>query len=141
MAKVQIRPVQFNPVTGVVRVYTKINYRIEYTGGFETFDYIGQENSLNYTNLLKLSIINSESIPNGIPMDRLVSNTKNRYGDKNYIIITHSEYLTEANEIADWKRQLGYSVEVVSQSSWTANQVKTEIQTRYDNWTPKPDYF
>jgi len=76
LAKVQIRPVQFNPVTGVVRVYTKINYRIEYTGGFETFDYIGQENSLNYTNLLKLSIINSESIPNGIPMDRLVSNTK-----------------------------------------------------------------
>jgi len=43
--------------------------------------------------------------------------------------------------LADWKRQLGYSVEVVSASSWTATDVKNAIQTRYSSWTPKPDYF
>lgn len=141
LAKVQVRPVQFNPVTGVVRVYTKISYRIDYKGGLESFGYIAQENSLHYTNLLKRNVLNSESIPDGISNSQSGSASGTRSAEKNYIIITHSEYLTEANELADWKRQLGYSVEVVSQSIWTATQVKTEIQTRYARWTPKPDYF
>jgi len=60
---------------------------------------------------------------------------------KNYIIITHSEFLTAADTLAQWKRQLGYSVEVISKSSWTTTSIKSAIHDRYDNWNPKPDYF
>lgn len=140
LAKVQIRPIQFNPVTGMVRVYTKVSYRIEYVGGKDNFEYVANENTTHYTNLLKLNILNSASIPNG-NNSRSESRISTRSGEKNYIIITHEEYLTQANELANWKRQLGYSVEVVSQSSWTATEVKSEISTRYDTWIPKPDYF
>ena len=136
LAKTQIRPVQYNPVTGTIRVYNKIKFKLEFTGGEGSFDSIKNSNSLHYTNLLKLNVINSNDIPNGIPYH----NVDDRSG-KNYIIITHSQYLSYANDLADWKRQLGYSVEVVSQSSWTASQVKTEIQDRYNSWTVKPDYF
>ncbi|MCK4663823.1 MAG: choice-of-anchor D domain-containing protein, partial [Bacteroidales bacterium] len=138
LATTQIRPVQFNPVTGKIRVYTSIKYRLETIGGEKTFDYISKENTLHYSNLLKRNVINSDMIPDGV--SQTVFND-NKTGAKNYIIITHSEYLSQANDLADWKRQLGYSVEVVSQSSWTAAQVNTEVHNRYDTWTPKPDYF
>jgi hypothetical protein len=36
---------------------------------------------------------------------------------------------------------MGYTVEVVSASSWTASSVTNAVHTRYDNWTPKPDYL
>ena len=120
----EVRPVQFNPVTGKIRVYTNIEYKLIPQGGEADFDYIARENSLHYTNLLKRNIINSESIPDGISLD---NQKKNKAGEKNYIIITHSEYLTQANQLANLKRQLGYSVEVVSQTSWSAAQVKTAV--------------
>ncbi len=137
LAKTQIRPVQFNPVTNTIRVYTNITFRIDFEGGENNFDYIAQNNSIHYTNLLKLNVINSDVIPNGITKEQ----RDPKAGAKEYIIITHSQYLTQANELANWKRQMGYSVEVVSQSSWTYTQVETEVHDRYNSWTPKPDYF
>jgi len=143
LATTQIRPVQFNPVTGKIRVYTSIKYRLETIGGEGSFDYISAENTLNYTNLLKQNVINSESIPDGFSSEDQKKNRSEAESSeaKNYIIITHSQFLSQANALANWKRQLGYSVEVVSQSSWTAAEVKTEIYNRYTAWTPKPDYF
>lgn len=138
LATLQIRPVQFNPVTGKIRVYTSIKYRFETSGGEETFDYIAKENTLHYTNLLKQNVINSESIPDGFSSE---NQKKNKSEAKNYIIVTHSQFLSQAKELAKWKRQLGYTVEVVSKSSWTAKEVKSEIYNRYDSWSPKPDYF
>lgn len=132
---VQIRPIQFNPVTKQLRVYTKIKYRLEFNGSSRIFSEIAENNSNNYTDLLKNYVLNNKNIPDGI------AHTASRAGEKNYIIITHSEYLSQANDLAEWKRQLGYSVEVVSQSSWTAAQVKTAIHDLYNSWTPHPDYF
>ncbi len=132
---VQITPVQFNPVTKQLRVYIKIKYRIEFNGSSRIYSEIAENNSKNYTNLLRNYVLNNQDISDGI------THTESRDGEKNYIIITHSEYLSQANDLAEWKRQLGYSVEVVSQASWTASQVKTAIHDLYDLWTPKPDYF
>jgi len=67
LAVTQVRPVQFNPVTGKIRVYTKIEYRLEFVGGNKSFSNISENNSLIYTNLLKRNVINSESIPDGVP--------------------------------------------------------------------------
>jgi hypothetical protein len=135
---IETRPVQYNPVTKTLRVYTKIHFTIEFEGATGSFEQIARNNSLHYTNKLKSRVINSKSIPDG-------KNTKNvksgKSGAKNYIILTHSEYLSQANLLADSKRQLGYSVEVVSQDTWTAAQVKTAIADRYNAWSPKPDYF
>ncbi len=135
LAYTEIRPVQFNPVTKKIRVYTQIEFRLDYQGDKASFSNIAEGNSLHFTNLLKRNVINSDNIPDGS------SNTDSKAGEKNYIIITHAEYLSAANDLAAWKRQLGYSVEVVSQSSWTAAQVKTAIENLYDSWNPKPDYF
>jgi adenylate kinase family enzyme len=136
LAKVSIVPVQYNPHTKTVRVYTSIRFKFSFSGGMNSFDYIAEENSINYTNLLKLNVLNSESIPDGI-----IRNESNKTDSKNYIIITHSEFESQAEALANWKRQLGYSVEIVSNENWSAETVKTAIESRYESWTPKPDYF
>ena len=137
---VRINPIQFNPVTRKIRVCSDIQFSITPIGGESNFDYIGRENTVDYTNNLKKMVINSESIPIGTKITpssyRESSNTP-----KNYIIITHSEYIDEANRLANWKRQLGYSVEVISRLAWTAEEVKTAVHDRYDAWTPRPDYL
>ncbi|MBN1251034.1 MAG: T9SS type A sorting domain-containing protein [Bacteroidales bacterium] len=138
LANVQLRPVQFNPVTGVVRVYTNIKYKVDFVGGESSFDYITKENSTRFIQLLKRGVINSESIPSSSILNEYKSLSTDA---KNYIIITHSEYLAQAEALANWKRQLGYTVEVVSKSTWTSFDVKKEIHDRYDVWTTKPDYF
>ena len=137
LAKTQIRPVQFNPVTKTLRVYTKIKFKLEFSGGKGSFSYVAAENTLHYIKLLKSNVLNSASIPSAPSENHKESATDG----KNYIIITHAQYLTQANELADWKRQLGYSVEVVSASSWTDDAVKDSIHGRYHAWQPKPDYF
>lgn len=137
LAFAEIRPVQFNPVTQTLRVYSNIQFEVVFEGGAKSFDGIAAENTAHFTNLLKRRVLNSDVIPNGLTGK---PNEKNDEA-KNYIIITHAEYVEQAQELANWKRQLGYSVEVVAQSSWTAEEVKTAISSRYHNWTPKPDYF
>ena len=57
------------------------------------------------------------------------------------IIVTNSNYDEAAQELANWKMQLGYSTEIVSQNVWTSEEVKEAIHSRYDEWDPKPDYF
>ncbi len=135
VAVVQIRPVQFNPVTHKLRMISKIKFRIEFEGQSKSFDNLIQNNTSHFINLFKNIVLNNKNIPDG---------GKKREKDgasKDYIIITHSEYAAAADTLAKWKRQLGYSVEVVSSSSWTATEVKSAIHDRYASWTPKPDYF
>lgn len=129
---VQIRPVQFNPVTGMIKVYSKIKYKLEFISGSS---FGAANNSVRSNTMIKNIILNPASIPQGTTAG------STREEGKDYIIITHSEYQAAADTLANWKRQKGYTVEVVFQSSWTSVQVKDAIQSRYASWSPHPDYF
>ena len=137
VAMVQTIPVLFNPVTGKVRVYTRLTFQVKLTRGKGSFESIATSNSRVFTNNLKKSVINPESLPDGISGKEM---RKSKDGAKNYIIVTHEDYNAQVLQLANWKRQLGYSVEIISGSNWTSEQIKSEIQNRYDFWDPKPDY-
>lgn len=135
VAVIRVCPVQFNPVSGTIRVFTDLSYRAHYNSPTNSFDNIGNNNSLHFTNIFKNTVLNSKNIPDGKSTEL---NTEN--GAKNYIIVSHPEYESQVNQLAEWKRQLGYSVEVISISGLSSTQIKSEIQSRYDNWDPKPDF-
>lgn len=132
LAMVQFKPVQFNPVQKTIKVYTEVTYEISFQGDKSSFIQIGQSNSRTANEHIKGLVLNPEMIVDGKDSKSI---------DKNYIIITHNEYLEPARKLANWKTLLGYGVEIVSKPSWTSNEVKNEIHDRYDNWDPKPDYF
>jgi len=135
IARVQICPVQYNPGRRELTVFSHLKFRIEFVGGEGTFLDI-HAHSPRFIGLLKNVVINNDSIPS-VQMD-LESESNGR---SDIIIITHSNYLTAAGSLAEWKRETGYTVEVVSQSSWNSAEVKDAIHNRYNSWSPKPDYF
>nr|MBC8147952.1 T9SS type A sorting domain-containing protein [Bacteroidota bacterium] len=134
LAMVNICPVQFNPVTGKIRVYEKIRYRVQYNGGTKSYDRIDRESSNNFKRILQNVVINKTAVPGA-------SQTKSSGDNKDYIIITTTNYANAADTLAKWKSQMGYNVDIVTKASWTSAQVKDSIHTKYQNWTPKPDYF
>ncbi|UCH98218.1 MAG: hypothetical protein JSV88_15600, partial [Candidatus Aminicenantes bacterium] len=139
IAVIQVRPLQFNPVTQKLKVYSRIKFKVTFTGAERSFEPFAS-NSEHANQMVRSAVLNRDAIPRGVDRNKNFSESS-RNGRKDYIMIVHSDFLTEAQELAMWKRQLGYSVEIVSQSSWTTTQVKNELQTRYDSWTPKPLFF
>ena len=135
IATIQVRPIQYNPVTGKFRLFSKLEFKVTFKGGERSFGRYSA-NTEPANRLVKRAVLNRDSIPRGL--DRSATRDP---GSNDYIIITHSDYLTSAEDLATWKRQLGYKVEVVSQSSWTTTQIDDALKTRYNSWTPKPQYF
>ena len=139
-AMVQISPIQYNPSTGQIFMHENLNFELRFSGANRFIDC--SQHSKHALSVLSNFPINGQSIKkeeqkyfinNALPLT-----TGN---SKNYIIITHANFLAAADSLAKWKRQMGYTVEVVSQSSWTTAQVRNAVHSRYANWTPKPDYM
>ncbi len=134
LISVAIAPVQFNPVTKTLKVFTKIKYKVSYQGGSD-FQQMQQENSDHYLDMFRNISINSGQIPATSAVKTTSSSSPN------YLIITHDNYRAAADTLAKWKSMLGYRTEIISSASWTSAMVKDSIHTRYAAFSPKPDYF
>jgi len=141
MLMVQVCPVQYNPSTEKLFLHENVNYKITFSGANSFTNY--KNHTENYINQLLNYPLNATSWKS--EADSYFSNPANanptNTNSKNYIIITHSNYEAAADSIANWKRQLGYTVEVISANNWTTLSVKNAVSTRYNSWTPKPDYL
>ena len=139
---VEIVPVQYNPATSEIYTITDVSYQIKFSSVNSFFDY--QNHTQNFINTILDLPLNSQGFKTDYKNylnSGIAKSSLNNSGSKNYIIITQDAFLAAADSLANWKQQLGYSTEVVSAPSWTAANVKNAIHSRYQNWTPKPDYF
>ena len=140
MAMVEICPIQYNPVSSKLYIHSDINYEIVFSGANNFTDY--SKHSKNFINQIVNYPLNYQSFAkesNDYYSQNLADNST--LDSKNYIIITHSDFEAAADTLANWKRQMGYSVEVISANNWTDTSVKAAVHTRYQNWSPKPDYL
>jgi PKD repeat protein len=141
IAQVRICPVQYNPQKRMIRVISNIKYKIEFTSSSSFF--APQILSESFMRTFPNFVLNKQAVDKEIEKVKQIQNTTKGVNgpSKNYIIITHSDFITAADTLAQWKRQLGYTVEIISKASWSTTDVKSAIHDRYDNWNPKPDYF
>lgn len=139
LALIQVTPVQFNPVKKQIRVYSEINYEVTFSKGTHFIDQ--QNHSGEFLNNYVNYMLNPEGILSEIKVFENKGVKLTTPGSKKYIIVTHDNYLPAAKKLALWKNQLGYSTEIISSSVWTVANIKTEVKSRYQNWTPKPDYL
>lgn len=140
---VQIRPVQFNPATKTIRVYSKIKYRIDFIGARGSFNFVGERSSEHFCrNALRIPLnrqmVERASKENSQKKDKIQRTNGPR---KDYIIITTPAYTEAARLLANWKRQLGFGVEINIKSTWSSSEVKDSLRAYYENWTPHPDFF
>jgi PKD repeat protein len=140
IAFIQLCPIQFNPVTKKLIVYTNIKYRIDFNA---QSNMVKPESGLSFLQTMPNFILNDQQIKKEIKQIEKNSQLaeEQRAESFDYIIITHSKYKQAADSLALWKMQLGYTVEVVSKDNWTADEVRYAIHSRYENWDPKPGYF
>lgn len=134
VAVVQIRPVQFNPVKGVIRVHDGITLEMLFSGANRTFEPFAQNNSLRYTEKISGLFLNGNILPSGT---ETIHSTP--YAD--YIILTIDPYKSAADSIAKWRRQMGFHTEVISRPSWSTQQVKNDVHSRFHQYLPHPDYL
>ncbi len=137
---VRINPVQYNPAQKKLYVYKNIKYKITFSGGSK-FVNVNQHSERFLENYSNYFTVNGKSVKQEIENSTRATNEINSTDSKNYIIITTPEFAEAADSLAKWKMQLGYSVDIVSQVNWTSAQVNDAVHTRYNNWTPKPDYL
>ena len=149
LALVQVCPVQYNPVRKQLTVYSHLRFRIEFVKGGKLDIY---DQTVHARMLLKSIVVNDGIVTaaekNGqFSEDMTISGIQSgdQYpedgGRSDIIIVTHTDYEEAANSLAEWKEQMGYDVEVISQPGWTTARVKTAIHDRYNDWDPKPDYL
>ncbi|HNW68809.1 MAG TPA: C25 family cysteine peptidase [Bacteroidales bacterium] len=142
LAVIQVCPVQYNPQMRKAKIFSQLDYEVKFSRNKKFFNH-KEQYSAAFLNKLQNLVLNNVSVKAETDLYFSAKNSLSQSktaGAKNYIIITHSDYLEAADSLAKWKNQLGYSTEIVSRSSWTSPQVKSEIQSRYQSWSPKPDY-
>ena len=137
-----ISPVQYNPVTKELVVYTEIELSIEYEGGDSKFgddrlrsmywDPILQHNILNYNSLPKINY--SERFQQWI--------ADNAEGAEYLIIIPDKEPFREyAQRLADYRKKQGIITKVYSLrdiNTYSPDGIKNWITEKYNNWEIAP---
>ncbi len=128
-SSIRISPVQYNPVTKKIRVYSKITYKVIYKGDKTSL-------KKDKRNLIEGAIINEDALDYD---DETESAFEGK--DPDYLIVARSDFYEAANKLARWKSQLGYRTEVILKDSWTSSEVKQAVHSRYNDYTPKPSYL
>ncbi|MFO8054061.1 MAG: C25 family cysteine peptidase [Bacteroidales bacterium] len=142
VAAVQISPFAYNPAKKELKAVKSITVEVTFgSGNSQITD--PEIHSRRFAGVIGRYFLNGAIVQNDI-LDNIKKTPDKAKGisdDPNYLIVTTPDYLTAAEKLSDWKAQLGFRTEIISQSSWSAGQVKSAIHDRYANYSPKPDYF
>ncbi len=137
LAFVQIHPVQYNPFLKKVRFYKKFTIRLEFKPKESAVASKANRISASDYSLLRNTVINPSVFNKNYNQEKATT-TVDPVG---YIIITTPEFKPAADSLANWKRQLGFNVKVISQSYWTTSQVKSTVQSEYNSSDIPPSYL
>ncbi|MEI6853416.1 MAG: C25 family peptidase propeptide domain-containing protein, partial [Bacteroidota bacterium] len=129
IALIRIRPLQYNPKKHKIRFFDELNFTVDFKE--KALSLLPQTPvSTAFLQSLQNVVLNAASLKAEMSV-KLKSVKTTATAAKNYIIITHNDYLQAADSLAKWKSQLGYLVQIVSRSNWTSAQVKSEINSLY----------
>jgi len=132
----EIRPVNYNPVSNKISVIQKMDIVIELPGAdiARTTEIKEHYSSSAYDEMLRPSLLN----PHAYETTRWVPSVN----DLGYLIITESTYLDTVEKLALWKWRKGYSVKVKTESELggTANNIRNWILDEYDTASVAPSF-
>ncbi|NOQ23957.1 MAG: T9SS type A sorting domain-containing protein [Bacteroidales bacterium] len=124
---VTVFPVQYNPVTKKIRIYTHVTVElVEERKGIKNILNVNPkiENDAVFQNVLTNHFINYSSSAKYTP----VSET-----GKNMLIVCYTDFMDEMAEFVTWKESIGYTVNMVNYSTiGSSSALKTYVQNQYD---------
>ncbi|MBO4802580.1 MAG: hypothetical protein J5545_12080 [Bacteroidaceae bacterium] len=131
LLEVCITPVQYDYANKKVRVFTRIQYRVQY-------DVVNLKKSLlkfskdringnTFLDNIALNIQSHELEENQKTSEKLTGDISSKY-----LIISVPKYATAVNRFAEWKRTLGFDVRISMRESWDTTMVKNVVHNAYD---------
>lgn len=120
---ISINPIRYNYQQKLVVVCKKISYLISIKD--KGIQYVLDNTEFNTDPLLANNIINPQRQNENKEQCQLRSATQ--ITTPKYLIVTVPQFLDAVNKLADWKRTLGYNVEIISQNSWDETSIKNAI--------------
>jgi hypothetical protein len=139
MIQVALNPIQYNPVTRQLKVYTSIDYNIVYEGFDDRNVKIRRSNRIAESYLPFYRSL----VPN---VDELLGAYEPVRGG--YLIITPDAFADTARVLGRWKHLKGYDVVVATASEIdnaggnpTYAEVKDYIQDAYNTWEYPPEFI
>ncbi len=139
-------PVQFNPVTTTLLVYSQIVVKVKYSFPAQiqpvperlrsaVFDNILRETVLNY------GLCNSQySALSAVGTTSVALAQEYQGGDAEYLIVTTSKFKEPADSLAEWKNRKGVPSEVITVPANNRDAVKRAIREAYESGNPPPTY-
>lgn len=140
VALVEVRPVRYNPVQGIIEVWSEGVLHVKWTGGDPA---AAIREKLRLKSSALDSMIESQIQNTGFSppseSSTLGSGGGAAEGAEGMLIIVYDGFADSIQPFADWKKKSGYKVEVINTSALgsppTDTDVKNAIQTRYNTWS------
>ena len=141
LATMYVSPVQYNPVTQKIRVYSQIDVEFTFVNA-----------NMAMTQQLQKYVSPMFSMEENLLLNEQANPFKAEFSTSpiKYLIVANSMFSGNADleAFANWKRRLGYKVEIAYTSDanvgTTTTSIKSFIQNKYDNATaaePAPTYL
>lgn len=127
IARVLVSPAISNGYRQTTKAYLSISYTISYKDA-PTFDDGITPKQIN-DNILGSIVLGNYSVPT------IQNSTTLSVAAPKYLILTTNALSKAANTFAEWKKTLGFNTSVITQSSWTANAIKSTLMEAYGNST------
>ncbi len=135
-AELSVSPLRYNPSDGTIEYATRIVVEVSFTGGDMLQTAAMMERYANpYVGKLARDLFINHTAYEGrydIPLPI------------GYLIVTHDNFESAIQPLADWKAQKGYDVTVVATSDIpggnTKENIKAYIEDAYDNWAVPPTF-
>jgi hypothetical protein len=138
IAFLQVSPVQYNPVSGELRIMTQCDLRIDLPGSdlVKTAEKIDRYTTPSFAQLFETSFTNYGDLQGTSPMGPK---------QEGYLIIVDDAFVDAIQPLADWKDSKGFDVTMTKTSeisgSPTKENIKNYIVDAYNSWPIPPAYI
>jgi hypothetical protein len=149
VASLKVNPVQYNPLTRRVTVYSKIEVRLNYDRPAQIGGVEPRLVSQAFEEMLQASVLNYKAPERFAQADAGASQDDEPSGC-HYLIITEDSFYSPDDpdnpivQLADWKRRKGLLTRIKKvstiQGGNTDTAIQDYIQNAYDTWDPAPTY-
>lgn len=136
---IRVMPVQYDKQNETIRAYTKLVYKVSVISttdkkqakiaGTEELSFV-TPHEMNAFSGVSIPVIKSETSSIDKAPKRIGSDQMTEVA-QSYLIISSNSLSEAANRFADWKRKMGFNVQVALADKWTKDEAKARISQFY----------
>ncbi|WP_455140322.1 C25 family cysteine peptidase, partial [Candidatus Hodarchaeum mangrovi] len=139
-------PIQFNPVSKDLRVFSKIEVRVNYNYPAQLEEVPDRLLSPAFEEMLDMMVPNYQ-YRFDLPLEYPFEFPGQERTGCDYLIIAYDIFAEEIQLLADWKQEKGYITRIVKTSEIkppsvnpTVTDIANYIKSAYETWTPAPSF-